>query len=177
MVKELSKSDASINTVFSAAVVLGSAWHDIGKKFVPTEVLRSSNKLTEPEFSVMKQHSQLGFDFFKTVKSDYDLDTQKIISDVILYHHERYDGSGYPAGLMGSDIPLSARIVAVTDVFEALNSSCRTYKCQYSFEQSKTTIVEGRGTLFDPIVVDAFLAIASEWEKILYFTCCPGKCT
>jgi response regulator RpfG family c-di-GMP phosphodiesterase len=108
----------------------------------------------------MKTHAELGADVFKSLRdglSVFDSDFYKFAEEIARYHHEKWDGSGYPEGLTGSEIPLSARIVAVADVFDALTSK-RTYKEPFSFEASVEMIKEASGKHFDPVVVDCFIA-------------------
>jgi response regulator RpfG family c-di-GMP phosphodiesterase len=138
---------------------LAASMHDIGKVAVPDRILLKPGRLTEDEFAEMKVHSAVGEEALIAVREQVDdphlLDLGIEISGG---HHERWDGTGYPRGLAGEKIPLAARIVAVADVFDALMSK-RVYKPAMPYEQVVETIRAGRGTHFDPRVVDSFEAV------------------
>ncbi|HPP80726.1 MAG TPA: HD domain-containing phosphohydrolase [Deltaproteobacteria bacterium] len=143
-----------------------SILHDIGKVGIPDSILLKPGKLTPEEFEVVKRHSALGGEALKEVEAK--IEGQSFLTlgkEIAYYHHEKWDGSGYPKGLKGEQIPLSARIVALADVYDALTSR-RVYKEAYSHEEAKRIIVEGRGTHFAPDVVDAFLANEHLFRKI-----------
>ncbi|MCK9265814.1 CHASE2 domain-containing protein [bacterium] len=125
--------------------------HDIGKIAIPDKVLLKPGKLTEEEREVVKQHPLLGAEILKGSKSLL-LKASEIIA---LYHHEKYDGSGYPFGLKGNSIPLYGRIATIADIFDALSSK-RVYKDAISFEESKALLISESGTTFDPNFVQAF---------------------
>lgn len=125
--------------------------HDVGKVGIADAILLKPGKLTEQEFTVMKRHAEIGYDLLKFSSSPL----LKIGAEIAYTHHEKFDGSGYPRGLAGSDIPLFGRIVAVADVFDALTSD-RPYKKGWSIEQASQFIREGAGKHFDPTCVDAF---------------------
>lgn len=133
--------------------------HDVGKVGIPDSILLKPGKLTADEFSVMKQHTRLGYEIL--AGSSSNLLTAG--AEIALAHHEKFDGSGYPNGLAGENIPLFARIVAVADVFDALTSE-RPYKKAWDNEQALAHLREGAGKHFDPLCVDAFFA---GWDKIL----------
>lgn len=122
--------------------------HDIGKVQVPTEILSKPGRLTEIEFMLIKTHSQVGYDILKTIEFPWP------IADIILQHHERVDGSGYPKRLKGDDMLFEAKILAVADVVEAVCSH-RPYRPALGLEKAIEAISDGRGTLFDEKVVDA----------------------
>lgn len=133
--------------------------HDIGKVGIPDEILKKPGKLTPEEWAIMKTHVTIGADVFADLRKDlrlFDEDLFRTAEEIVRYHHEKWDGSGYPYGLSGLDIPLSARIVALSDVFDALSSK-RIYKDAFDFEASVETIKEGRGHHFDPFIVDCFI--------------------
>ena len=140
-----------------------SPLHDVGKIGIPDTILLKPGRLTQDEYTLMKTHSTIGANILHGSNSTL----VRMARDIALYHHERYDGSGYPNGSKGEDIPISARIVAVVDVFDALRSK-RPYKEAWSIEESVKAIREGNGTQFDPAVVDSFLAcvesLAQTWE-------------
>lgn len=130
--------------------------HDIGKVKIPDAVLNKPGRLTEEEFEIMKTHTTEGAAILRTSLSEIeDGSWLSTAIDMALSHHERWDGSGYPNGLSGEEIPLCARIMAVSDVFDALVSE-RSYKRAFSFEEAMRIIKEGAGTQFDPQIVKIF---------------------
>lgn len=136
-----------------------AASHDIGKVSIPDAILKKPGPLTPDEWQLMKTHAATGADIFKRLRESltmFDPDFFKAAEEIARYHHEKWDGSGYPEGLKGNEIPLSARIVAIADVFDALTSK-RVYKDAYGFEEAVQTIREGAGKHFDPVVVDVFV--------------------
>jgi putative two-component system response regulator len=133
-------------------IKLASPMHDIGKIGIHDKILLSEGKLPDDEFEVMKTHPEIGHQILKDSHSTL-LRTADVIA---LTHHERYDGSGYPSGLRGEDIPLEGRIVAVADVFDALTTS-RPYKPEYKVTESVKIMEEEMGPHFDPKVFEAFL--------------------
>lgn len=139
-----------------------SVLHDIGKVGIPDSVLLKPGKLTREEFEVMKQHTQIGAEALEdsSLQSEFS-DFLCLAVEIARYHHEKYNGSGYPHGLSGNNIPLSARIVAVADVFDALTSE-RIYKKAMPAEEAKMLILSESGEHFDPEIVAAFQA---QWEQ------------
>jgi response regulator RpfG family c-di-GMP phosphodiesterase len=134
-----------------------SPLHDIGKVSISDSILLKPGRLTPDEFSTMKKHAAVGSDILQDVVTNRSEATfLKMATVVARYHHERYDGSGYPEGLAGKSIPLAARIVALADVYDALTSE-RPYKEAYSPEVTRTMIINQSGLHFDPNIVDAFL--------------------
>ncbi|HEY5974000.1 MAG TPA: HD domain-containing phosphohydrolase [Geobacteraceae bacterium] len=133
----------------------GSWLHDCGKIGISELILNGTQKLNEEEFETVKQHSLWGAD----VAEKAHLST--VTRNIIAYHHERYDGSGYPAGLMGEQIPLEARIVTIADVFDALSTD-RPYRSGFSREASLAEMRTLRGTSLDPQLLDLFLTIMTE---------------
>ena len=134
--------------------------HDLGKIQVPAEILNKPGKLSELEFNLIKNHSLVGFDLLKKINFPWPL------AQMILQHHEKMDGSGYPQGLKGEEIMLEARILAVADVVEAI-SSHRPYRPAIGIEQALEEITQNRDTLYDPDVVDACLKVFEEGYKLL----------
>lgn len=134
------------------AVHMAAHLHDIGKIGIADGILLKTGKLTEAEFEVMKGHSAIGY---KILKNNPEL---KDIAKMILHHHERYDGRGYPQGLSGDAIPLGARIIAVCDAFDAMVTK-RTYKEQMTIEEAYDEIIREKGKQFDPRIADEFIAI------------------
>lgn len=143
-----------------------SILHDIGKVGIPDSILLKPGRLTVEEFEVVKRHSSLGGDALKTVESK--IEGQSFMSlgkEIAYYHHEKWDGTGYPKGLKGEEIPLSARIVSLADVYDALTSK-RVYKDAFSHEKAKEIILADRGKHFDPDVVDAFIVHEEDFRSI-----------
>jgi two-component system response regulator RpfG len=136
--------------------------HDIGKIGIPDAILLKEGPLSKPEDETMRTHPRIGYDILKGSPSKY-LSMGAIIA---LGHHEKFDGSGYPNGLHGDDIPLVARIVAVADVFDALVSE-RPYKHAWPVHEGIDYLKGQRGRHFDPRCVDAFLADASKIQAII----------
>ncbi|HFI2421936.1 MULTISPECIES: HD-GYP domain-containing protein [Bacillus cereus group] len=134
--------------------------HDIGKIGIPDEVLKKASSLTEEEYNLIKTHPQLGLEVFKNIS------LIKGNEDIILSHHERWDGKGYPQKLKGNQIPLCARIVAIADAFDAMTSS-RAYRSALSPEEAYRRIIEGSGTQFDPSMVEIFKKVFPLWEKMV----------
>ncbi|MEO0528941.1 MAG: HD domain-containing phosphohydrolase [Planctomycetota bacterium] len=162
---------------------LASILHDVGKIGIPDAILLKPGKLEPDEFEVMKRHSGFGNQIVQAMDSD-DYETfanhakfgstligdcasplLRLASRISLTHHEKWDGSGYPLGLAGEEIPLEGRIVAVADVFDALGSR-RPYKEPFSFDKCVEILREGRGKHFDPQVIDAFLSRQSQIAEI-----------
>lgn len=143
-----------------------SPLHDIGKVGVPDAILRKPGALDHDEFEIMKTHSIIGGKTLGQALAQYPGALfLKTARDIAFWHHERFDGTGYPHGLAGEDIPLCARIVALADVYDALTSK-RPYKKAFPHEEARRFIVEQRGRHFDPDLVDAFLAAESAFAEI-----------
>lgn len=146
-------------------IYLSSILHDIGKVGIPDNILLKPGKLTPEEFEIMKYHAIYGGDALcESEKHTTDHSFLTIGKQIAYHHHEKWDGSGYPKGLSGKDIPLSARIVALADVYDALTSK-RYYKSAMSHELAKNIILQDSGIHFDPDVVKAFLARESEFQQ------------
>lgn len=142
---------------FINSIAQASPLHDIGKVGIPDAVLLKPGKLTKEEFEIMKTHTTIGYQTLASVeKRDTGSEFIKIGMEITLCHHEKWDGSGYPKGLKGEEIPISARIMALADVYDALRSK-RVYKEGYTHEKSREIIIQGRGSHFDPLLVDVFL--------------------
>lgn len=147
-----------------------SPMHDIGKVGVRDAVLRKPGKLTPEEFAEMKLHPIYGADVLRAAEAavaEQQPDMFAIGIEIAESHHERWDGSGYPYGLAGEQIPLSARVVAVADVFDALTST-RVYKEAFSFEESFKTLLEGSGSHFDPVIIDCLARHKDRLEELFY---------
>ena len=146
-------------------VVNSAPLHDIGKIRIPDQILNKPGKLTDEEFAIMKSHAAAGGEMIeKVIKQVPDSSFLKEAKSIAAYHHEKWNGTGYPYGLAGEDIPFSARVMAVADVFDALVSK-RIYKPQMPIEKAFSIIREGSGTHFDPEVVDVFFAAQEQIQS------------
>ena len=155
-----------INNEYIDNIFKASPLHDIGKIGIPDRILLKPGKLTQQEFEIMKTHTELGYQTLLKVYNQYpDNRFLKLGSHIVRYHHEKWNGRGYPLGLSKEDIPLSARIMAIVDVYDALRSK-RVYKDPLSHEESVIIIGRGRGEDFDPNITDIFLENEFEFKKI-----------
>ena len=141
--------------------------HDIGKIAIPDHILLKPGKLTLEEFEVMKTHAQRGYEMLRTAGKHMGEqgDFLAMAMEIARCHHEKWDGSGYPDGLAGEGIPMAGRLMAVADVFDALTTA-RPYKTAMTREQAVAIIVQGSGAHFDPRVVEAFMAIQDDLQRI-----------
>ena len=154
-------------SMWDIGLVLQSAQlHDVGKIATADSILMKNGKLTEEEFNIIKSHAAFGSKIIDKIKENTTehsfLEHAKIFADT---HHEKWDGSGYPNGLKGEEIPLKGRLMAITDVYDALVSE-RPYKKAYTHEEAVKIISEGRNTHFDPVLIDVFLNCEGEFKKI-----------
>jgi putative two-component system response regulator len=151
---------------FSIVIEVASALHDIGKVGIEDTILNKSEALSHDEFEKIKRHTIIGHETLINVQNRYP--NNKFISmgiEITRWHHERFDGTGYPDGLREKNIPLSARILAVADVYDALISS-RPYKRAYNHQKALNIINQDSGTHFDPLVVTAFMKQEEKIEGI-----------
>jgi putative two-component system response regulator len=141
--------------------------HDIGKVGIPDRILLKPAKLTAAEFEIMKTHTTIGFDAIVQAETAFGgpIEYLRIAKEIAHSHQEKYDGSGYPQGLVGEVIPMSARLMAVADVYDALIST-RIYKEGLPHDRAVQVIFQGRGSHFDPDMVDAFIEIQDEFAAI-----------
>jgi response regulator RpfG family c-di-GMP phosphodiesterase len=151
-------------------VPFASLLHDIGKLMIPKEILTKKGKLSRDEFEIIKTHAKLGGEVLKqantTFRDSFSKDSYlKIASEIAMYHHEKWDGSGYPEGLKKTNIPKCARIVAIADVYDALRSK-RVYKDAFSHEKALSIIKSEREKSFDPELVDIFLELNQEFDEV-----------
>ncbi|MGB6328228.1 MAG: HD domain-containing phosphohydrolase [Halarcobacter sp.] len=142
-------------------IFYASPFHDIGKVGIADGILLKEGQLTKDEFTIMKNHVNIGGEILKDTKSPYLIEG----GIIALNHHEKYDGSGYPKGKVAEEIPLSARIVAIADVFDALTSR-RPYKQSWSFEEAFVLLKEEKNSHFDPKLVDIFVEHIDEVKEI-----------
>lgn len=154
-------TDTFLETIYKA-----SPLHDIGKVGIPDSILLKPGKLTNEEFAIMRTHVQIGYDTLSKVGQQYDKNEFLTMGmDIALHHHEKWNGSGYNNGLKGAEIPLSARIMALSDVYDALRS-VRVYKDAFSHEKSMEIIASSKGSHFDPVLVDVFIRHQEEFESL-----------
>ncbi len=141
--------------------------HDIGKVGIPDRILLKPGRFTSEEFEIMKTHTTLGRDAISRAEQQLGVENSflKYAKEIAYSHQEKWDGSGYPQGLKGEDIPISARLMALADVYDALISR-RVYKESMSHEQAVETIIEGQGSHFDPDIVEAFVELQHEFKLI-----------
>jgi putative two-component system response regulator len=143
-----------------------SPLHDIGKVGIPDRILLKPGSLNHDEFEIMKQHAVIGANTLGAAAAAYpEAKFLCMARDIAATHHERFDGTGYPLGLAGENIPLCGRIVALADVYDALTTK-RIYKAAFSHEKARAIILEGVGRHFDPDIVDAFLANEDRFLEI-----------
>lgn len=140
--------------------------HDIGKVGIPDRILQKPDKLTDDEFAIMKQHAAIGHQALQKAQSQLGENSfLQVAGEISLTHHEKWDGSGYPNGLVGEQIPLSGRLMAVADVYDALISK-RVYKPAFSHTKAVELIQQGSGSQFDPAIVETFLTCELAFEQI-----------
>jgi putative nucleotidyltransferase with HDIG domain len=147
LAKRLGVREPSQLKAIEAAALL----HDMGKLAIPEHILNKPGKLTPAEFETMKRHANIGADLLSSIRFPYP------VVPIVRHHHEQWNGQGYPSGISGTDIPLGARILSVVDCFDALNSD-RPYRPRLSLPEAFTILRERRGTMYDPLVVDEFVA-------------------
>jgi response regulator RpfG family c-di-GMP phosphodiesterase len=135
--------------------------HDIGKIGIPDRILLKAGKLTDAEFSIMKRHTEIGAKMLEHSR----ISSLDMAAEIALCHHERWDGSGYPLGLSGEDIPLAARITTIVDVYDALVHE-RVYKLALSEEETIAMMIEQRGKHFDPDLLDLFMSLLPVMRRI-----------
>lgn len=139
-------------------ITMASSLHDIGKIGIPEEILNKPGKLTKEEFEIMKQHSAIGADMLRSLKRYQNEELVKIAYEICRWHHERYDGRGYPDGLKGEEIPISAQVVSLADVYDALVSE-RVYKKAFSAEKALEMIQNGECGSFNPLLLECLVDI------------------
>jgi len=148
--KEMNLSEGQIESIYIAAMI-----HDIGKISVPSEILSKPDSINEAEYTLIKNHPEIAFETLKDIESPWQT------TEIIIQHHERLDGSGYPFGLTNEDIIVEAKILGVADVIEAM-SSHRPYRPSLGIDHALEEIVKNKGKLYDPKVVDACVSVFNE---------------
>lgn len=149
-----------------ARITMASSMHDIGKMSIPEEILNKPGRLTDEEFEIMKTHSAVGAEMLDKLSNYRDDPLVKTAYEICRWHHERYDGRGYPDGLEGDDIPISAQVVALADVYDALTSK-RVYKDAFSHEEAIRMITNGECGAFDPFLLECLTDIADDLQEEL----------
>lgn len=149
-----------------SAITTASSLHDIGKIAIAEEILNKPGKLTEEEFEIMKTHAAIGAAMIENLKQYRGEPLIKLAHDICRWHHERWDGKGYPDGLKGNEIPIAAQIVALADVYDALTSE-RVYKKAFSAEEAVAMILEGKCGAFNPVLLDALKELQQEIDENL----------
>lgn len=157
---EYGLDDAMVNMISEASVL-----HDVGKISIPDSILLRPGRLTPEEFEVMKTHTTKGSEILESITDVWDEDYGKLSYEICRHHHERYDGKGYPDGLVGEDISIAAQIVSIADVYDALVSE-RIYKGAYSKEEAYRMIMEGECGVFSPKILDCFAKARKEFEEL-----------
>lgn len=160
-------TEQNIELLFKSAPL-----HDIGKVGIPDHILLKPGRFVPEEFEIMKTHTTLGRDAIMAAERDLGIKVEflRFAKEIAYSHQEKWDGSGYPEGLVGEAIPVSARLMAVADVYDALISR-RVYKEGMSHQEAVAIIVAGRGQHFDPDIVDAFLKLQTEFQEIALRYC------
>src|SRR5439155_9339379 len=148
LAREVGIRDEKLIRAIEAAALL----HDMGKLAVPEYILNKPGKLTEAEFEKMKLHASVGADILSAIEFPYP------VVPIVRHHHENWNGKGYPDGLKGTDIPIGARIISVVDCYDALVSD-RPYRPKLSEDEALAILLERRGVMYDPLVVDTFLQV------------------
>src|SRR6266481_6527160 len=151
LAREVGVRDEKLLKAIEAAALL----HDMGKLAVPEYILNKPGKLTETEFEKMKLHASVGADILSAIDFPYP------VVPIVRHHHEYWDGTGYPDGLRGTDIPIGARILSVVDCFDALTSD-RPYRPRLPDEEALSILLERRGSMYDPLIVDTFVRVHQE---------------
>lgn len=166
LAREMAKTYPEFDESFIHDLGLASSLHDIGKVGIPDSILLKPGRLTPEERGIMEIHTLIGGECLDAIQARLgDNDFMSIARQIAYYHHERWDGTGYPHALKETEIPLAARIVAVADVYDALTSK-RPYKRAMTHEESREIIIAGSGKHFDPEIVQAFLKHEWEFESI-----------
>lgn len=156
----------SLSEADIAVISMGSALHDIGKVAIPEEILNKPGKLTEEEFEVMKTHTEIGYNMLLDLPIEQvNSPLVKVAFEICRWHHERYDGKGYPDGLKEEEIPISAQVVSLADVYDALVSE-RCYKKAFSHEEALTMILEGKCGTFNPFLLQCLNGISGRLKKL-----------
>ncbi len=163
---QMPKYSSYLTERYISDIIKSAPLHDVGKVGIPDSILKKNGKLTTEEFEIIKRHCEFGADILQTAEKKLGFESfLRIAIQLTMSHHERWDGKGYPLGLKENKIPLSARIMTLADVYDALRSK-RCYKEAFSHEQSYAIIVKERGKQFDPDIVDIFIKKEQTFSEI-----------
>lgn len=162
----MKKSVVSLTEEEVSCIGVASTLHDIGKISIPESILNKPGRLTEEEFAIMKQHAPVGAEMLRGLMDQYDDMLLKKAYEIARWHHERYSGRGYPDGLVGDEIPISAQVVSIADVYDALTSE-RCYKKAFSHETAMEMILGGQCGVFNPVLLDCLQEIADDLRTSL----------
>jgi len=157
--------DMGVTRSLAKEISTVSPLHDIGKVGIVDDILKKPDRLTDEEFEKMKDHTLIGGELISEIYVKTQSLPMRLAFEITMYHHERWNGDGYPAGLSGNGIPVAARITALADVYDALTTN-RVYKKAYTHEKAKSIIVAEVGAHFDPRIVEAFLATESKFKEL-----------
>ena len=157
----------NISKAKQADIINAAALHDLGKISIPENIINKPGRLTKEEFEIMKTHSLIGAQMIEGMHDEEDDDMISYAKEIAHYHHERYDGKGYPEGLKGDEIPFSAQVVSIADVYDSLTSG-RVYKPPYSHEKSMHMIKSGECGVFNPILIEALNYCDQELQDLLH---------
>lgn len=165
--RQLKKSypDLGMTESVAADIARFSPLHDIGKVAIADNILKKQGKFTAEEFGLMKEHAKIGGDLIGTILRKNGSRSLRLAFELTMYHHEKWDGTGYPMGLSGRDIPIAARIMALADVYDALTSD-RVYKKALSREEARSIIVSSEGSHFDPSLVAVFEILEDKFHQL-----------
>ncbi|MGN0682226.1 MAG: HD domain-containing phosphohydrolase [Oscillospiraceae bacterium] len=168
LLRELMKKTDSYRLTMSCIrrISVASSLHDIGKIKIPEEILNKPDKLTAEEFEVIKTHSEIGASMIKSIAPSENEPLLETACEICRWHHERYDGSGYPDGLRGDDIPISAQVAAIADVYDVLTSE-RCYKKAYTHKKAIKMICDGECGSFNPLLLQCLLDIEGKLKELL----------
>lgn len=155
----------ALTSNIATEIVKVSPLHDIGKVAISDSILHKPGKLTPEEFEIIKTHTTIGGRLIKEIFDKTQSLYLQIAYEIIMHHHEQWNGCGYPAGLAGDNIPLGARIVTLADIYDAMTSK-RCYKDAISHDEVKAFILKEKGKIFDPLLVDVFLRIENKWLTV-----------
>ena len=168
LLEKLMRKSENYNLSWSQQYMIAtaSALHDIGKIGIDEKILNKSGKLTKEEFEIMKQHTLIGAQMLDSLEMYHDEEMMKYAYEICRWHHERYDGKGYPDGLKGEEIPISAQVVSLADVYDALVSD-RVYKKAYSHEKAMEMILNGECGIFNPLLLECLVEVQDKVRKEL----------
>ncbi len=160
------RSDKSLSKEEISRIGLASTLHDIGKIAIPETILNKPGRLTPDEYAIMKEHTTKGAEILHDLMTEYDDPLLYMAHDICRWHHERYDGRGYPDGLVGDQIPISAQVVSVADVYDALTGE-RCYKKAFSHEKAMQMIMDGECGIFNPMLLECLKDVSGDLQKEL----------